>query len=64
MLGAGWLYGRWLLTNAEWDRLESFLLRGGTHWGRWNDHRRSINGALYRVRTGVRWRDLPERFGP
>ncbi|MFJ8406333.1 IS5 family transposase [Streptomyces microflavus] len=23
-----------------------------------------INGVLYRVRTGVQWRDLPERFGP
>ena len=23
-----------------------------------------INGILYRLRTGVPWRDLPERFGP
>ncbi|WP_406164365.1 MULTISPECIES: hypothetical protein [Streptomyces] len=23
-----------------------------------------INGVLYRVRTGVQWWDLPERFGP
>jgi len=23
-----------------------------------------INGVLFRVRTGVPWRDLPERFGP
>ncbi|WP_326614322.1 IS5 family transposase [Streptomyces scopuliridis] len=23
-----------------------------------------IDGILHRVRTGVRWRDLPERFGP
>jgi transposase len=22
-----------------------------------------INGILFRVRTGVPWRDLPERFG-
>ncbi|MFI6201947.1 IS5 family transposase [Streptomyces phaeochromogenes] len=52
------------LTNAEWDRLESFLPRGGARGGRWSDHRRVINGVLYRVRTGVQWRDLPERFGP
>ncbi|KOT82164.1 transposase, partial [Streptomyces rimosus subsp. pseudoverticillatus] len=52
------------LTNAEWGRLESFLPRGGTRGGRWGDHRRVINGVLYRVRTGVQWRDLPERFGP
>ncbi|MBM4832946.1 transposase [Streptomyces sp. Vc74B-19] len=23
-----------------------------------------IDGILHRVRTGVHWRDLPERFGP
>ncbi|MFI8951429.1 IS5 family transposase [Streptomyces sp. NPDC053750] len=56
--------GRGDLTNAEWDRLESFLPQGGTRGGRWSDHRRVINGVLYRVRTGVQWRDLPERFGP
>jgi transposase len=31
--------------------------------GRWNDHRMVINGVLYRARTGLPWRDLPERFG-
>ncbi|MGW6318126.1 IS5 family transposase [Streptomyces sp. NPDC055099] len=56
--------GRGDLTNAEWDRLVSFLPRGGARGGRWSDHRRVINGVLYRVRTGVQWRDLPERFGP
>jgi transposase len=56
--------GRGDLTNAEWHRLESFLPRGGARGGRWSDHRRVINGVLYRVRTGVQWRDLPERFGP
>ncbi|GHB68689.1 hypothetical protein GCM10010347_43670 [Streptomyces cirratus] len=56
--------GRGDLTNAEWDRLESFLPRGGARGGRWSDHRRVINEVLHRVRTGVQWRDLPERFGP
>ena len=32
--------------------------------GRWRDHRQVIDGILRRVRTGVHWRDLPERFGP
>ncbi len=32
--------------------------------GRWRDHRQVIDGILHRVRTGVQWRDLPERFGP
>lgn len=56
--------GRGDLTNAEWERLEPFLPRGGTRGGRWSDHRKVINGVLFRVRTGVQWRDLPERFGP
>ncbi|MFF8027154.1 IS5 family transposase [Streptomyces sp. NPDC007896] len=56
--------GRGDLTNPEWDRLESFLPPGGARGGRRSDHRRVINGVLYRVRTGVQWRDLLERFGP
>ncbi|CAM5692150.1 hypothetical protein SCHAM137S_06469 [Streptomyces chartreusis] len=32
--------------------------------GRWRDHRQVINGVLYRIRTGVQWRDLPDRYGP
>jgi transposase len=30
----------------------------------WADHRKVINGILWKVRTGAPWRDLPERFGP
>ena len=28
------------------------------------DDRRVINGIFYKLRTGVAWRDLPERYGP
>lgn len=28
------------------------------------DDRRVINGMLFKARTGVAWRDLPERYGP
>ncbi|MFG2946249.1 transposase [Streptomyces adustus] len=52
--------GRGDLTNPEWDRLQSFSLHGGARGGRWSDHRRVTNGVLYRVRTGVQWRDLPK----
>ncbi|MEV8007841.1 IS5 family transposase [Streptomyces sp. WA6-1-16] len=51
------------LTNAEWGRLKPHLPASGRRGGRWNDHRRVINGILFRVRTGIPWRDLPERFG-
>ncbi|MFF3175693.1 IS5 family transposase [Streptomyces sp. NPDC057900] len=55
--------GRGDLTNAEWVRLEPHLPAGGRRGGRWCDHRKVINGILFRVRTGIPWRDLPERFG-
>jgi transposase len=47
-------------SGIGWSRSYLLVVRGG----RWSDHRRVINGVLYRVRTGVQWRDLPERFGP
>jgi len=28
------------------------------------DHRILVEGAIYRYRTGVAWRDLPAEFGP
>ncbi|MGW9081287.1 IS5 family transposase, partial [Streptomyces kronopolitis] len=56
--------GRGDLTDAEWERLRPFLPVGKRRCGRWRDHRQVIDGILHRVRTGVQWRDLPERFGP
>jgi transposase len=56
---------RFEITDDEWDQLAPLLpstrpQRGG----RWRDHRQVLNGILFRVRTGVPWRDLPNRYGP
>ncbi|MFE3143133.1 IS5 family transposase [Streptomyces scopuliridis] len=56
--------GRGDLTDAEWERLRPFLPVSNGRCGRWRDHRQVIDGILHRVRTGMQWRDLPERFGP
>ncbi|MBL1087297.1 transposase [Streptomyces actinomycinicus] len=32
--------------------------------GRWRDHRKVLEGVVFKFRTGVPWRHLPERFGP
>ncbi|MFI1864264.1 IS5 family transposase [Streptomyces jumonjinensis] len=56
--------GRGDLSDAEWEQLRPFLPVGNRRCGRWRDHRQVIDGILHRVRTGVQWRDLPERFGP
>ncbi|MFG2408298.1 IS5 family transposase [Streptomyces brevispora] len=55
--------GRGDLTNTEWARLEPHLPVSGQRGGRWTGHREAINGILFRVRTGIPWRDLPARFG-
>ena len=54
--------GRGDLSDAE--RLRPFLPVSNRRCGWWRDHRQVIDGILHRVRTGVQWRDLPERFGP
>jgi transposase len=52
------------LTDSEWALLEPLLPdRTPQRGGRWQDHRRVINGVLWRTRTGSPWRDLPEQYG-
>ncbi|WP_410099272.1 IS5 family transposase [Streptomyces sp. STR69] len=53
------------LTEAQWAVLEP-LLPKGIRSGRPPVHtkRQLINGIRFRTRTGIPWRDLPERYGP
>ncbi|PBC67609.1 transposase [Streptomyces sp. TLI_235] len=53
------------LTDAQWAVLEP-LLPQGIKAGRPPVHtkRQLTNGIRFRTRTGVPWRDLPERYGP
>ncbi|MGV9351863.1 transposase, partial [Streptomyces spiralis] len=53
--------GRGDLTNEERHRLKPHLPLCRRHGGRWARHRRSRHGVLFRERTGIPWRDLPER---
>jgi transposase len=56
---------RFELTDQEWERLAPLVpAMTPRRGGRWRDHRQVLNGILFRVRTGVPWRDLPERYGP
>lgn len=50
------------LSDAEWKRIEGILpVRTGPRSKRGD--RDFVNAVIWRVRTGVPWRDLPERFG-
>lgn len=51
------------LSDAEWEFVRPLLpesLRGRKRL----DDRTVLNGIVWRFRTGVAWRDVPERCGP
>jgi putative transposase len=51
------------LSDAEWKRIAALLpVRTGPSAKRGD--RSFVNAVIWRVRTGVPWRDLPARFGP
>ncbi|WP_446463231.1 IS5 family transposase [Streptomyces sp. BRA346] len=50
------------LTDSEWELLAPLIPRAATGRPRMED-RRVINGMVYKIRTGISWRDLPERYG-
>jgi hypothetical protein len=61
-----WIMGvirRHELTDQEWELLAPLIPRAATGRPR-VAHRQVINGMVYKIRTGISWRDLPERYGP
>jgi len=55
---------RYELSEAQWRRLEPLLPgRMGTVGRPAEDNRRFVNGVLWVIRSGMRWADLPERYG-
>jgi transposase len=52
------------LTDEQWAVIEPFLPVSGVKGRPRVDDRRVINGMLYKCKTGIAWRDLPERYGP
>ena len=58
------MVGRGELTDNAWEQLALLLPGNGQRGQQWAEHRRIINGILWKLRTGAPWRDLPERYGP
>jgi len=52
---------RYMLTEELWSKLREILLQ----FSLYNKAglRKTVEGILFRMRTGVPWRDLPEHFG-
>lgn len=63
MVDHGWVMRRHELTYCEWELLAPLIPRAGTGRPRVAD-RQVVKGMVYKIRTGVSWRDLPERYGP
>jgi hypothetical protein len=53
------MVGRGELTDKAWEWIEPLLPKNGRRGKQWKDHRRIINGILWKLRTGAPWRDLP-----
>ena len=54
-----------VLSDAQWARIEPLMPSSDGQRGRpFRDHRQVIEGIIYRLRTGIAWRDLPASFGP
>jgi transposase len=54
-----------VLTDVQWGRIEPLMPSSKGQRGRpYRDHRQVVEGIVYRLRTGIAWRDLPESFGP
>jgi transposase len=52
------------LTEAAWQQIRPLLPPTRRPGGQWADHRRVRNGVVWKLATGVPWRDLPARYGP
>lgn len=53
-----------VISDHLWDVIEPVLPSSVGRRGRpWNDHRRTLEGIVWRYRTGSPWRDLPAQFG-
>ena len=58
------MHDRHDLSDEEWGQVEPFLPdRRPRRGGQWVDHRKVIDGVLWRTRAGSPWRDLSASYG-
>jgi transposase len=50
------------LTDEQWQRIKALLPKRSGPPAKLGD-RNFLNAVMWRIRTGVPWRDIPERFG-
>ena len=52
------------LSDERWEQIKDLLPPNGRRGGQWKDHRLLIDGILWALSDGGRWRNLPKEFGP
>jgi transposase len=52
-----------VISDELWSAIEPELPSARRRGRPWNDHRLTLEGIIWRFRTGSPWRDLPEQFG-
>ncbi|MFE3003381.1 transposase [Nocardia sp. NPDC059246] len=52
-----------VLTDKQWELLELLLPKSEGRMGRNFSNNLVVEGMLYRLRTSLPWRALPEEFG-
>jgi transposase len=53
---------RLMLTDKLWEKLLQIMKNTGRIYNK-SEHRMIFEGILYRLRTGIPWRDGPPEFG-
>ena len=53
------MLARHAIADMDWERIKGLL----PTYGPKNDTRQFVDAILFVARTGIPWRDLPERFG-
>lgn len=51
------------LSDEQWQVIEPLLPASGVRGRPRVDDRRVLNGIVFKAKTGLAWRDLPERYG-
>jgi transposase len=52
------------LSDEQWEQIQGLLPANGRRGGQWKDHRTMIDGILWALSDGGRWRNMPAEFGP
>lgn len=50
------------LSERQWEKIEPLLPRLKSNGRPWKNNREVLEGILWILRTGARWKDLPEKY--